>query len=1016
MPKSTGGPPASDSPLDSLPGDAGNHPPDHNLYSSSSVPTSLSLSKLAVILNVGIASSSQMNSSSTVVLFFALFACAFSLKSDRVLDAFSLDLLDSTNRPHGCPECTASCPPLNGCPNRAFDGCGCCELCVGPKGSSCGPGSGVCDKGLHCQPLDSPDSGICKAKKTDLVDRCLHAKCNVTFAVTCPEDSRIHELQGADDSCCPKQLECRCDPEKCDRLVRHCPSGLELVLVAEGQLIPGKCCGIFECRKKHLQCENVQCSDVGSEEPCPEDSFRPPRFIPKDGCCPISSECKCRAAICEPVACAENEVATVKKKGNGVPGQCCDEFVCSKRISAPASSEKQPADVGESFHSQCHHSGKLYDDGDTWHPTNCRICECRKGIAACRDQHCPNVPKTCRWTEKLDNDCCPVCRGCKSDDNSTHEINETWQKDKCTTCTCGEDGREHCQTSICVKTCANPRPVEGQCCDVCDEPTVIEASSTCPSLEHCPLRCENGLDFKDWCYVCACKPSTPPLFIGSDYDDCPKLNETNCNKVCAHGYMSDERGCKVCKCANCPHPDHCYKHCLYGFETNTIGCPVCKCRAKTVVDARLTNSKPDFNKCVSIGEKGSTVLRDSGEMWTDDRCRQCFCEDKVEFCTLISCPEKPDSCPAEHWVKHKGDCCPRCTDHPNRGLSMKHSQTVCHSPGTGRLFVDGETWQLDQCISCTCRVGQVLCSVKKCDALSCDNPIADENNPCCKKCPENEVSLLAYEDNDMGGYCTDEHGIGRAFGQSWWRDECTSCKCEKNSRINCYTQKCPLLRNCAGRPLTVKNLCCPICSDKLTTNSMCSYENSTYRVHEEWREDTCTRCICKPGGAVECIKTQCPPCQDRQPSDGPCCPMCENSYFGGHETEVTVVREQESRNMTLLIVGLCTCVLLIALGFLAFSIKRSVSTSFMKEAPPRDCSILISKKCVGSSSRLNTWKDPIGRRGSVDGVSESLLSTVSDSSSAPSSNSSGIGPHSDTLPLTKSKSQPLGGRAKSTGP
>lgn len=78
----------------------------------------------------------------------------------------------------------------------------------------------------------------------------------------------------------------------------------------------------------------------------------------------------------------------------------------------------------------------------------------------------------------------------------------------------------------------------------------------------------------------------------------------------------------------------------------------------------------------------------------------------------------------------KDACCASCDLKPSMELS-KHEHTVCQS--AGRLFVDGETWQLAPCTSCTCRVGNVLCRVVECPPIACSMPVFDERNQCCPK-------------------------------------------------------------------------------------------------------------------------------------------------------------------------------------------------------------------------------------------------------------------------------------------
>ncbi|KAJ1359518.1 hypothetical protein KIN20_018276 [Parelaphostrongylus tenuis] len=270
--------------------------------------------------------------------------------------------------------------------------------------------------------------------------------------------------------------------------------------------------------------------------------------------------------------------------------------------------------------------------------------------------------------------------------------NETWQKDDCTTCTCSDSGTPICVKHMCRTECENPRKVEGQCCPVCDEPLLLTMPVACPSIEHCPLRCEAGLQRDErGCFQCECMPSTRP-------DRCPQLSEQNCDKQCAHGYMNDASGCVVCKCAKCPPLHQCIKHCLYGYETNSVGCPVCKCRAISRIEAKLTIPEKigrlaGWDKCVSLNSGSGVVERDAGEWWSDG-CRHCFCEQKQEYCSLISCAPRPDDCVEENWIQQEGACCPSCVTASHKSvLASKHEHTVCQSPGSGRIFIDGETWQ-----------------------------------------------------------------------------------------------------------------------------------------------------------------------------------------------------------------------------------------------------------------------------------------------------------------------------------
>lgn len=109
---------------------------------------------------------------------------------------------------------------------------------------------------------------------------------------------------------------------------------------------------------------------------------------------------------------------------------------------------------------------------------------------------------------------------------------------------------------------------------------------------------------------------------------------------------------------------------------------------------------------------------------------------------------RPENCRPEKWVRIKGnwvnslfvifyyleDCCATCKENfQNYTLNedSKHGLTVCHSPGNGRLFVDGETWSVGDCLDCTCRMGHILCASVQCLPTPCLKPVPDLNNKCC---------------------------------------------------------------------------------------------------------------------------------------------------------------------------------------------------------------------------------------------------------------------------------------------
>ncbi|CAB3398534.1 unnamed protein product [Caenorhabditis bovis] len=923
------------------------------------------------------------------------------------------------------------CPQIGDCLNTMFDDCECCPICVRQLGESCGRDGEVCDTHLQChQENDINEVGYCREMQSD---NCLNARCPIAFHPRCPDDSRLVILPPPAGECCGKPGTCHCDLQKCAEFVPICDrKSEELKLVSGGADEPGKCCDVFECVKKSKSCENVHCpprpfdEDAGASDECPPDSFRPPEYITGDACCPMRHACKCRGSICRPAQCADGERVKVLKKGNGTPGRCCDEWKC---------------EPDAMLTKKCMHNGKEYEDGSEWHQSICDVCHCKRGIAICTKMTCPKVSSQCTWIMIPEGECCPVCFGCQTDSLEKKKKHESWQKDDCTTCTCSEEGAHVCVKHMCKTDCENPRKVDGQCCPVCDEPSIVRPPATCPSLEHCSLRCANGLRRDDvGCYVCECVPDATPSDV-----ECDELNEENCDKQCAHGYLKDNHGCAACKCAKCPPLHQCFKHCLYGFESNSAGCPLCKCRASSRVETLGNESdknklmSKNGDKCISIRQDGHQVERDGGEWWSDG-CRHCFCENGQEFCSLISCPSRPNDCPDEAWQQKDGDCCPQCTvagmkKKPTTGgaaaaasRQQKHEHTVCQSPGTGRLFTDGETWQLAPCVSCTCRVGHVLCRTSECPPIACANPEYINEDDCCPVCPEKAVMTTKDGNGDVI-VCTDESGVAHLVGSSWRQDDCTSCVCTPQGEADCYREACDEHIECRGNPLVIKGKCCPVCSDALSSSAVCSYQSGVYSIGEQWQDGSCSNCSCVAGGQTVCREMVCPHCEDPVTIEGHCCPLCKDvgwapygigngSYHPSLSTRQNAIDEPSAfpflmlSAMSLAVVGLLI-VLLLLFKRNRKSNKLHKFTEVGQMSSGASTVRLSASKAIGSMPRLFEWNENRPTEGPAnhirhdsqnsDDQTDSLLSTMSDTSTAPSSISSGHCPVSDTQPLTPSR-------------
>lgn len=75
-------------------------------------------------------------------------------------------------------------------------------------------------------------------------------------------------------------------------------------------------------------------------------------------------------------------------------------------------------------------------------------------------------------------------------------------------------------------------------------------------------------------------------------------------------------------------------------------------------------------------------------------------------------------------------------DESGSGQPEGMDMVVCRAPG-GEFYVEGETWNLDECTRCTCRKGRVLCDTEVCPPALCQTPIKNKDT-CCHVCPGNQ--------------------------------------------------------------------------------------------------------------------------------------------------------------------------------------------------------------------------------------------------------------------------------------
>ncbi|KAG7246858.1 hypothetical protein CRUP_013197, partial [Coryphaenoides rupestris] len=132
---------------------------------------------------------------------------------------------------------------------------------------------------------------------------------------------------------------------------------------------------------------------------------------------------------------------------------------------------------------------------------------------------------------------------------------------------------------------------------------------------------------------------------------------------------------------------------------------------------------------------------------------------------------------------------------------------LCRAPG-GDLYVEGETWSLDECTQCTCRKGRVLCDSEVCPPALCPAPTKSKDT-CCHVCSEEDrLSALLPVTPSQQEYCITGEGDVLLSGDSWKPNACTSCTCASGT-VECFSQRCPAAR--CRVPVLRKGQCCPHC-------------------------------------------------------------------------------------------------------------------------------------------------------------------------------------------------------------
>uniref|UniRef100_A0A3B5M4A5 Cysteine rich transmembrane BMP regulator 1 n=1 Tax=Xiphophorus couchianus TaxID=32473 RepID=A0A3B5M4A5_9TELE len=563
-----------------------------------------------------------------------------------------------------------------------------------------------------------------------------------------------------------------------------------------------------------LRCAGVTCPALQLPS-CPKGSVLTKSYTPPAGCCPsMPPQCTCDFRACNKTHCPSGQHAVLISLASGRPGDCCDVFECQKGNSTE------------------------FSEGEVYRMDPCWLCQCRGGISFCSKAECGELD--CEKFYIPEGECCPVCIGTHTQailslkcascwvNNKLRTHEEQWKEDDCTFCQC-VDGDPHCTAMACKQSCQNPVKIPGECCPFCEEPSYETVSPLlCPPLENCSLsgiECPYGFQQDhNGCLLCQClnNDSCPDLGkycslqcpsgyekddLGCEVCECsiptPKCRTLTCTKTCPYGYVRNKHGCEMCRCVKCP-PFTCDKYCSNGYRQNRKGCNICMCKVDQVPSTTIPAIMPSF--CLTSNGR----RYEEGDSWHDG-CRDCYCLSGREMCVLISCPMP--SC--SHPVVKSDQCCPTCEDESGSGQPDGMDMVVCRAPG-GEFYVEGETWNLDECTRCTCRKGRVLCDTEVCPPALCQTPIRNKDT-CCHMCPEETESNLLPVNSSQQEFCITAEGDMLQAGDSWKANACTSCTCN-NGTIQCFSQHCPAA-SCRV-PVLLKGQCCPHCLESTTSASV----------------------------------------------------------------------------------------------------------------------------------------------------------------------------------------------------
>lgn len=315
-------------------------------------------------------------------------------------------------------------------------------------------------------------------------DQCRHCAClnghEVCSLVACPRTYCEHPIMDP-GACCPVCQNDAASPFHWPPAGTGVCQGLDGHVHREGDSWWLDDCVRCECVDGMALCDTMQCPPAPCANPtrkqgqccatCTEEeqlgsnqsnqlpcaggykdgqSWRPEPCL---SCLCRAGKERCFRETCPPLACLEPLF---------LKNHCCP--ICPTATSSKAS----PV---------CRTDGKVYADGASWSPDNCKRCHCTLGQVQCSEMGCP--PNMCRSANHTSGSCCIPC----SSDGAARTPAQ-WQCtrgglvladgeqrviDNCNRCECSH-GHLHCQETVCHQDlCRAHNHSSGNCCVQCAE-------------------------------------------------------------------------------------------------------------------------------------------------------------------------------------------------------------------------------------------------------------------------------------------------------------------------------------------------------------------------------------------------------------------------------------------------------------------------------------------------------------------------------------------------------------------